>query len=67
MEGFKCSGGDVAVIPRDSIVLVGTTKERWLVRKRGKTQVGEMVSIVDELIQKYKDHPYDICFPLNWI
>ncbi|WP_439585169.1 site-specific integrase [Dyadobacter bucti] len=108
MDGFKCSGGEVEVIPlefeqveriyrkkmhvdrlaevrdafifqcftgfayqdiykltRDSIVLVGTTKERWLVRKRGKTQVGEMVPIlpiVDELIQKYKDHPYCIAF-----
>ncbi|GGH26935.1 transposase [Dyadobacter endophyticus] len=104
MEGFKCSGGDVEVIPlefeqverihrkklhverlaevrdafifqcftgfayqdiygltRDSITLVGSKRERWLVRKRGKTQVGEMVPIlpiVEELIEKYKGHPY---------
>ncbi|WP_229206177.1 site-specific integrase [Dyadobacter fermentans] len=115
MEGFKCSGGDVEVIPlefeqverihrkklhverlaevrdafifqcftgfayqdiygltRDSITLVGTKRERWLVRKRGKTQVGEMVPIlpiVEELIEKYKDHPYclahDKLIPVN--
>ncbi|ACT92144.1 site-specific integrase [Dyadobacter fermentans] len=115
MEGFKCSGGDVEVIPlefeqverihrkklhverlvevrdafifqcftgfayqdiygltRDSITLVGPKRERWLVRKRGKTQVGEMVPIlpiVEELIQKYKSHPYcvahDKLIPVN--
>jgi hypothetical protein len=84
MEGFKCSGGDVEVIPlefwqvekiqqkqfsvkriaevRDAIifqcftgfayqdiydlspeniVLVGRKKERWLIKHRGKTEVGE--------------------------
>lgn len=106
MDGFKCSGGDVEVIPlefwqvekiqqkhlsveriaevRDAfifqcftgfayqdiydlspenIVLVGRKKERWLVKHRGKTEVGEMVPIlpiVEELITKYKDHPYCI-------
>lgn len=57
MEGFTgFAYQDIYNLTRDSIVLVGTTKERWLVRKRGKTQVGEMVPIlpiVDELIQKY--------------
>jgi len=115
MEGFKCSGGDVEVIPlefeqverihrkklhverlaevrdafifqcftgfayqdiygltRDSITLVGPKRERWLVRKRGKTQVGEMVPIlpiVEELIEKYMAHPYciahDKLIPVN--
>ena len=115
MEGFKCSGGDVEVIPlefeqverihrkklhverlaevrdafifqcftgfayqdiydltRDSITLVGPKRERWLVRKREKTQVGEMVPIlpiVEELIEKYKNHPYclahDKLIPVN--
>jgi site-specific recombinase XerD len=115
MEGFKCSGGDVEVIPlefeqverihrkklhverlsevrdafifqcftgfayqdiygltRDSITLVGSKRERWLVRRRGKTQVGEMVPIrpiVEELIEKYKNHPYcvahDKLIPVN--
>lgn len=106
MDGFKCSGGDVEVIPlefwqvekiqqkhfsveriaevRDAfifqcftgfayqdiydlspenIVLVGRKKERWLVKHRGKTEVGEMVPIlpiVEELISKYKNHPYCI-------
>ncbi|WP_090157674.1 site-specific integrase [Dyadobacter soli] len=104
MEGFKCSGGDVEVIPlefwqvekiqqkqfsvdrisevRDAfifqcftgfayqdiydlspenVVLVGPRKERWLVKHRGKTEVGEMVPIlpiVDQLISKYQGHPY---------
>lgn len=106
MDGFKCSGGDVEVIPlefwqvekilhkpftveriaevRDAfifqcftgfayqdiydltpenIVLVGRKKERWLVKHRGKTDVGEMVPIlpiVEELIAKYRNHPYCI-------
>lgn len=106
MDGFKCSGGDVEVIPlefwqvekiqqkrfsveriaevRDAfifqcftgfayqdiydltpenVVLVGRKKERWLVKHRGKTDVGEMVPIlpiVEELISKYKKHPYCI-------
>lgn len=101
MEGFKCSGGDVEVIPlefwqvgkiqqklfrvdriaevRDAfifqcftgfayqdiydlspenIVLVGPKRERWLVKHRRKTEVGEMVPIlpiVDQLISKYQD------------
>lgn len=104
MEGFKCSGGDVEVIPlefwqvekiqqkqfgvdqisevRDAfifqcftgfayqdiydlspenVVLVRPKKERWLVKHRAKTAVGEMVPIlpiVDQLISKYQDHPY---------
>ena len=117
MEDFKCSGGDLEVIPlefeqskverihrkklhgerlaevrdafifqcftgfgcqdingltQDSITLVGPKKERWLVRKRGKTQVGEMVPIlpiVEELIERYKAHPYcvahDKLIPVN--
>ncbi|SKB87685.1 site-specific integrase [Dyadobacter psychrophilus] len=66
---FQCFTGfayqDIYNLTRDSIVLVGTTRERWLLRKRGKTQVGEMVPIlpiVDELIDKYRDHPYCITF-----
>lgn len=45
---------DIYGLTRDSTILVGPKTERRLVRKRGKTQVGEMVPIlltVEELIE----------------
>lgn len=39
---------------------MGVNGERWLIKKRGKTDVSEMVPIlpiIEELIKKYENHP----------
>src|SRR5690606_36635487 len=54
---------DIYDLTPENIVLVGRKKERWLVKHRGKTDVGEMVPIlpiVEELIAKCRNHPYCI-------
>lgn len=54
---------DIYDLSPENVVLVGPKKERWLVKHRGKTEVGEMVPIlpiVDQLILKYQKHPYCI-------
>ena len=62
---FQCFTGlayqDIFALSPDHIIRVGVTNERWLVKERGKTKVTEMVPIlpiVEELIEKYKNHPY---------
>jgi site-specific recombinase XerD len=62
---FQCFTGfayqDIYDLSPENIVRVGRTGERWLIKDRGKTEVTEMVPIlpiVEELIEKYKDHPY---------
>lgn len=62
---FQCFTGfayqDIYDLTPENVVLVGRKKERWLIKHRVKTEVGEMVPIlpiVDQLISKYKDHPY---------
>jgi site-specific recombinase XerD len=61
---FQCFTGfayqDIYNLSPENIVRVGRKGERWLIKERGKTQVPEMVPIlpiVEELIEKYKDHP----------
>lgn len=61
---FQCFTGfayqDLYNLTPENIILVGPTKERWLIKDRGKTGVSEMVPIlpvVEELIEKYKNHP----------
>ncbi|RZJ88316.1 MAG: site-specific integrase [Chryseobacterium sp.] len=44
----------------ENIKLVGPANERWLCKHRGKTGVYEvvpMLPIIEEIIEKYKDHP----------
>uniref|UniRef100_UPI0013003174 site-specific integrase n=1 Tax=Taibaiella helva TaxID=2301235 RepID=UPI0013003174 len=60
---FQCFTGfafqDTYDLTPENIVIVGSNKERWLIKDRGKTGVTEMVPIlpiVEELIEKYKDH-----------
>ena len=51
---------DIYNLTSENIILVGQTKERWLARHRGKTDVYEIVPMlpfVEQLIEKYKDHP----------
>ncbi len=62
---FQCFTGfayqDIYNLAPENVVRVGRTGERWLIKDRGKTDVAEMVPIlpvVEELIEKYKDHPY---------
>ena len=62
---FQCFTGfafqDLFDLSPDNIVIVGLKSERWLVKKRGKTNITEMVPIlpiVEKLIEKYKNHPY---------
>jgi len=61
---FQCFTGfayqDIYALSPENIALVGLVKERWLIKDRGKTEVSEQVPIlpiIDELIEKYKDHP----------
>lgn len=61
---FQCFTGfayqDLYNLTLDNIILVGSEKERWLIKDRGKTGVSEMVPIlpvVEELIAKYRSHP----------
>jgi len=62
---FQCFTGfayqDIYNLSKDHIIYVGSDKEKWLVKERGKTKVTEMVPvlpIVDELILKYENAPY---------
>ncbi len=61
---FQCFTGfayqDLYNLTPENIILVGSAKERWLIKDRGKTGVSEMVPIlpvVEELIEKYRNHP----------
>jgi site-specific recombinase XerD len=61
---FQCFSGfafqDVFALTTENIIRVGISGERWLIKDRGKTGVSETVPIlpiVDELIEKYKNHP----------
>ncbi len=61
---FQCFTGfayqDLYALTSENIILVGPQKERWLCKHRGKTGVYEvvpMLPIVDQLIEKYKEHP----------
>ncbi|WP_214226612.1 site-specific integrase [Pedobacter sp. B4-66] len=73
---FQCFTGfayqDVYALSRENIIKVGNTGELWLIKDRGKTKVSEMVPIlpiVQEIIDKYKNHPYCIAnnclLPIN--
>lgn len=73
---FQCFTGfafqDLYALSPENIVRVGLKSERWLVKKRGKTNVTEMVPIlpiVEKLIEKYKNHPYcrdhNMLIPVN--
>ena len=62
---FQCFTGfayqDMYSLTPENIVRVGRAGERWLIKDRGKTDVTEMVPIlpiVQELIDKYKNHSY---------
>ncbi|RKO69752.1 site-specific integrase [Sphingobacterium puteale] len=51
---------DLFALSPENIILVGPQKERWLCKHRGKTGVMEIVPllpVVEQLIDKYKDHP----------
>lgn len=61
---FQCFTGfayqDIYGLTPENIVRVGTVREKWLIKDRGKTGVSEMVPvlpIVDDLIKKYRSHP----------
>lgn len=61
---FQCFTGfafqDLYNLSPENIVEVGIQRERWIIKRRGKTEVSEMVPIlpiVEKLIEKYKDHP----------
>lgn len=46
-------------INNENIILIGINGERWLVKHRGKTGVSEgvpILPIIDELIERYKNH-----------
>lgn len=57
---FQCfTYQDMYNLCPDNIVRVGRVGEKWLIKDRGKTDVTEMVPIlpiVQELIDKYKNH-----------
>ena len=62
---FQCFTGfayqDMYNLSPENVVRVGRAGERWLIKDRGKTDVTEMVPIlpiVQELIDKYKNHSY---------
>ena len=62
---FQCFTGfayqDMYNLTPDNVVRVGRAGEKWLIKDRGKTDVTEMVPIlpiVQELIDKYKNHSY---------
>lgn len=67
---FQCLTGfayqDLYGLSPENIILVGPQKERWLCKHRGKTGVMEvvpMLPIIEQIIEKYKDHP--ICKKRN--
>ncbi|HEY9001643.1 MAG TPA: phage integrase SAM-like domain-containing protein [Mucilaginibacter sp.] len=60
---FQCFTGfafqDVYALSIENIIKVGVSGESWLIKDRGKTGVSETVPIlpiVEELIERYKDH-----------
>jgi site-specific recombinase XerD len=62
---FQCFTGfayqDMYNLSPENVVRVGRAGEKWLIKDRGKTDVTEMVPIlpiVQELIDKYKNHSY---------
>jgi site-specific recombinase XerD len=66
MPTFFNAFQDVYALSTENIVHVGLKSEKWLVKKRGKTNITEMVPIVPivaKLIEKYKGHPS--CKPNN--
>lgn len=63
---------DLYGLTPDNILLVGQKAERWLIKDRGKTGIIEKVPIlpiVDDLIDKYKNHLYcrskNVLLPVN--
>lgn len=61
---FQCFTGfaytDLYRLTVDNIVEIVVKGEKWLMRKRNKTNVNELVPIlpiVDEILEKYKMHP----------
>lgn len=73
---FQCFTGfaysDLFELTPDHITYVGINRNPWLMKERGKTKVNEMVPIlpiVQELINKYKNHSYCLAhnklIPLN--
>jgi len=57
--GFACQ--DIYNLTPEHIIKIGLTREKWLIKERGKTKVTEMVPmlpIVEELIEKYKKDLY---------
>lgn len=64
---FQCFTGfayqDIYGLSTEHVIKVGVNGEKWLVKKRGKTNATEMVPvlpIIEQLIEKYKNHPYCI-------
>jgi len=62
---FQCFTGfayqDIYNLTPGHIIKVGASKEKWLIKERGKTKITEMVPIlpiVEELIEKYKNDSY---------
>lgn len=61
---FQCFTGfafqDVYALNVKHILNIGLKQESWIIKERGKTGVPEMVPvmpIVEEIIEKYKNHP----------
>lgn len=61
---FQCFTGfayqDIYGLSPENIIHVGFQRERWLAKDRGKTGVNEIVPIlpiIEQLIERYKDHP----------
>lgn len=64
---FQCftgfAFGDISKLSMENIEVVGQGRKRWLIKDRQKSEVSEMVPIlpiIEDLIEKYKDHPYCI-------
>lgn len=64
---FQCFTGfafsDIRKLSADNIDIVGRERKKWLIKDRQKSEVSEMVPIlpiVEDLIEKYKTHPYCI-------
>lgn len=62
---FQCFTGfayqDIYNLSHQHIITVGITREKWLIKERGKTKVTEMVPmlpIVEQIIKKYSNDPY---------
>lgn len=62
---FQCFTGfayqDLYALSKENIESIGSKGEKWLVKRRGKTNVNEMVPIlpiVEKIIKKYENDPY---------